>query len=99
MATNERTVMRRVIWKFQLHIMERQQVFMPVPATPLCVQMQGERPCLWVEVDPNNPMGNVELTIVGTGQVVPEGSRYVNTFLMNDGVLVFHVYEVRHGQG
>lgn len=86
----------KTIWKFPLLLTDRQTVEMPLPATLLTVQLQGqsqhEAPQLWAEVDPEGEKVRIEVAMIGTGHPLPEGMRYVST--IQYGSLVFHFYEV-----
>lgn len=86
----------KTIWKFPLQVQDVQVVQMPLPAQVLCVQPQGDGVCLWAEVDPNGERVNIEIAIIGTGHPIPDEAhkRYVNTFQMHGGTLVFHAFEV-----
>ena len=87
----------RTIWKFGLRVDDLQTVVMPAGAQVLCVQAQNDAPQLWALVDPSEPTRNVQLRTIGTGQpLVGEGTpgRYVGTYQMHRGALVFHVFEV-----
>lgn len=87
----------KTIWKFPLKVADVQQVEMPLPATVLTVQPQGMDVCAWAEVDPKGVKAKVSIAIVGTGHPMPEGRlRYINTFQLSGGALVFHAYEIIH---
>jgi hypothetical protein len=83
------------IWKWPLYP-GRTELSMPIDAQLLTVQMQGDTPCLWALVDDHLPKVSRAFEIYGTGQRVPENhGQYVATFQMNDGALVFHVFETK----
>jgi hypothetical protein len=84
------------IWKFPLTITDVQQVLMPHGAIILTCQTQGEAPVLWAIVDPDRPEANREIHMFGTGHPIPPnggGRRYIGTFQIAGGSLVFHVFE------
>lgn len=84
------------IWKYDLTLIDVQGVKMPFGAELLCVQMQGSAPCLWARVDPNPDMKIEVRQIVthGTGQHVPKTTgKYLGTYQLHGGTLVFHVFE------
>ena len=59
----------------------------------LHVDMQGDAPVLWVEVDPDSEKAwDITLTWFGTGHEIPGNALYVGT--VQDGAFVFHLYEV-----
>lgn len=65
-----------------------------VGAKILCVQMQGDTPCVWAEVDDDDPaFERRSFVFYGTGQSMPRHpGMYVGTIQMHDGALVFHLY-------
>lgn len=82
----------KTIWKFPLKITDRQKVKMPLPAQVLTVQIQAQEACLWAEVDPEGEKVLVEIAVIGTGNRLPDGMRYIST--IQEGALVWHFYEV-----
>jgi hypothetical protein len=69
---------------------------MPKGARVICVQVQREVPCLWASVNPDEKMTEARhFRIVGTGHDYEAGamSRYVGTFQLEGGALVFHLFE------
>jgi hypothetical protein len=85
----------RTIWKFPLVVTDKQVVEMPRGAKILCVQMQGEKPCIWALVDPKTPRSiGRRFSIYGTGHPIQGGpGKFIGTFQMNGGSLVFHLFE------
>lgn len=85
----------KTVWKFTMAVTDRQVLNMPAGAQLLDVQMQGDDPCLWALVDPEADRLPRQFRIAGTGHKLPaDPGRYVATFQMNHGALVFHVFEV-----
>ena len=83
------------IWKWPLQITDRQAQMMPAGAEVLTVQMQGHQPQLWALVDPEKPRGLRHFQAVATGEPFDdEGMKYVATFQINGGSLVFHLFEL-----
>ena len=70
-------------------------ISMPVGAQVLSVQMQHGEAQLWALVDPKSPERLRKFRVVGTGHPI-EGDPgvFIDTFQMNQGDLVFHVFEV-----
>lgn len=67
---------------------------MPQGAETLCVQMQGTQPCIWAKVDDAKPMENRMFHVRGTGHLLQENEgKYIGTFQMLGGSLIFHVFE------
>ena len=83
----------KTIWKYKLDNIGG--VEMPKGAEVLCVQVQDNEPCLWALVDPNAAKEIRHFLVVGTGHVIEKQYiKYVSTFQMHSGILVFHVFEV-----
>lgn len=89
--------MKKTIWKFPLQVADRQSIKMPIGAEILTVQTQNEEPCLWALVDPKAETESRYIEIFGTGHKVcydmGVSRKYISTFQMGDGRLVFHVFE------
>jgi hypothetical protein len=85
------------IWKFPLTVTGEQDIQIPFNAIILDVQMQQGVPCLWAVCN----IGNMEVTkrifIFGTGHRIDfeKVGKYIGTFQMEEGMLVFHVFEER----
>lgn len=86
--------MAKTIWKFPLDIEDRVRIPLPAGAQLLSVQMQGETPCLWALVDPAAEKEMRYIDVYGTGHEMPDKpGRYISTFQMMGGRLVFHAFE------
>lgn len=86
----------KTIWKFELEVTDKQAKWMPNGAEILCVQMQGRKPCLWALVETDNNETERTILIYGTGNPISESYfalKYIDTFQMHDGGLVWHVFE------
>lgn len=87
----------KVVWKFPLALADRQLINMPTGAKLLTVQMQDVDICLWALVDPDAAPVQRAITVAGTGHtMLGETGKYVATFQMAHGELVFHVFD--HGE-
>jgi len=86
----------RAVFKYPLPVLDDYvRVDMPRGAELLCVQMQHGTPCVWALVDPTVALMTRVLRIAGTGHPIERDvGRYVGTFQMHGGALVFHVFEV-----
>lgn len=86
------------VYKFPIHTTDEQTIDMPQGAKVLCAKLQGDTLCLWALVSPRAPRERRTFLVRGTGHPidVAEGYdvQYVDTFMMYDGGLVFHVFEV-----
>jgi len=88
--------MSKSIWKFPLETTDIQQIEMPVDAEILTVQTQNGKPNIWALVSTDAPKRKVSFEIFGTGHPVPENAnrRYVGTYQLSGGALVFHCFEL-----
>jgi hypothetical protein len=86
----------KTIWKYELAILDEQDISAPADWEPLSVQLQRGVPCLWAAVDSDKPVIQHRLWIHGTGHKMSEMDRlFVGTFQMPDLGLVFHVFVFR----
>jgi hypothetical protein len=86
----------KTIVKYELLPNRLQAVPIPFGGQILTVQTKGDNtPLLWVLVDPDMPPQDRQLGIYTTNTAVPdEPGRYINTFLIYDGMLEFHLFEM-----
>lgn len=84
------------IFKYQLKTTDIQQIDMPVDAEILCIQTQNETPCIWAKVNPDNNIAKRTFEIFGTGHNIPSAynRKYVGTYQLRNGDLVFHCFEL-----
>ena len=89
--------MDKTIWKFELETKHTQILKMPVGAEILTVQTKFDKPCLWALVDPNAEKEDrfIEIFLTGHPVVYNMGvdRKYISTYLLKGGSLVFHVFE------
>lgn len=84
----------KTIWKYKIDVTDRQMIEMPCGAELLSVGVQDGHPVLWALVNPTHYQPYRVLRIYGTGHPVDdEPKRFVGTFMLHDGALVFHVFE------
>jgi len=82
-----------IVYKYQLQVTDKQTVIMPSDRKILSVQVQGGIPCLWAMVDPDSEDETVGIITIGTGHPAPDGvDEFIDTYQLNDGALVFHVF-------
>jgi hypothetical protein len=84
------------IYKYPLALTDTQFVELPLGAEILTAQMQGDQLCLWAMVNtlPEAIKKNRRIEIIGTGNPVPTGDlKYISTFQMMGGGLIFHAFE------
>lgn len=94
--------MRRV-YKYGFPIADRVRLSMPRGAEIVHVAAQGhpafspngEAAFVWALVDPEAITEERRFRLAGTGHDLPdEGLEHVGSFLMQEGLLVFHLFEV-----
>jgi len=89
--------LKRVIWKFEVPAEGQFTVELPTPFHILTVQMQDDKPQMWVSVNGDRSATRLKPTfvVIPTGRVydMPEDGRldYVGTFQPAPG-LVFHLF-------
>ncbi len=85
------------IYKYELKIVDQQEIRIPFGGEILCAQMQGPVLCIWVLVDPGNSPKSRAFEIFGTGHPMedplPYKREYISTFQLQGGALVFHLFE------
>lgn len=85
----------KTVYKYRLDMAFPHQVIsMDEGAQMLTVQIQDGIPHLWALVDPTRPHVIRTVSIIGTGQPMPDDGVYISTFQMHGGALVFHAFEV-----
>ena len=84
-----------VIWKYPLLVVSQQRIMMPAQAQILSAQIQQGKPMLWVLVNPRNEKVERIVSVYGTGHVHDRDSfgTFIDTFQMQNGELIFHVFE------
>jgi hypothetical protein len=81
------------VYKYALPVSDWTMVVMPEDAVPLCVQVQGGKPYIWARVTIGFPPVVHHFRIAGTGHDLGSNiGRYIGTFQLDDGALVFHVF-------
>lgn len=85
----------KMIHKFKVSLSEEFVINMP-GAVVLCVQMQRGAPHLWALVDPQLHPEPRKFRLYGTGHSIDKEDqfdRYVGTFQLEGGALVFHLFQ------
>lgn len=81
------------IYKYPLVVTDEQTIMLPEGAKVLTLEEQYGEPMLWALVDPDAKKEGRLVRIYGTGHEVDRSDlRYVSTFQMHGGALVFHVF-------
>jgi hypothetical protein len=88
----------RTVWKYEVPIQgpqARVTLVMPRHASILHMQLQYNRPCLWVDVWKENPLEERHFEWVGTGNEAPRNAQYIGTALLYSESLVLHLFELK----
>lgn len=90
------------IYKYAISIDDIQTIQLPKDSVILTVQNQFERPFVWVLHDLEKEREEFILEIFGTGHPIEpinldkyNGRRYIGTFQMGGGSLIWHVFQLR----
>lgn len=88
--------MTQRIFKYPISVTDSQAVDMPEGAQILTIQVQRNQLCIWALVDDDVPPVPREIHMRGTGHDCNgvERLRYISTFQMMEGSLVFHAFEL-----
>lgn len=83
------------VWKFPIPIADEFSLTMPRDAELLFVATQKETGCLWARVITDDRVSLVERRFLlrGTGHPVDLDAKYVGSFILLGGDLVFHLFE------
>ena len=86
----------RTIYKYPLLFHSKQTITTNPNPKILCVQIQNNRPFIWVEVDAMNDGAHMfTIEIFGTGHEMPEAKRkYIGTYQLHGGTEIYHVYKL-----
>ena len=85
----------RKIWKYRLEVKNQIELEIPKDALILTVQVQGDVPCMWAMVNPANDTEIRTFRIIGTGHSIADGAlNYIDTFQLQGGAFIGHLFEV-----
>jgi hypothetical protein len=86
----------KTIFKYKIETTDEQTISMPQGAEILTVQIQNGDPHIWVLVDMTQDDVIRTIEVFGTGNPIRDPNaprRYVGTYQLRDGRLIFHVFE------
>lgn len=85
----------KTIYKYELDVRSQLTIKLPDRAQVLSVQTQKNVPYIWALGDPNDPDKDRKFSVFGTGNPVCDANklRFVGTFQLDGGDLVFHLFE------
>ena len=82
-----------VVYKYPLAWSDEASVMMPRGARVLAAQPQGSELFVWALVRPGLPLVERRFRIAGTGHPIEGVVEHISTIQMQEGALVFHVFE------
>lgn len=89
--------MTDTVWKFELKLTDEQTIVVTEDARILSAQMQFDKLCVWVRLNPQTPQQQRRIFVHGTGHDVSHyAGRHLGTVQIGNGTLVFHVFEEAH---
>lgn len=81
------------IWKFELEVEDTQWIELPRGAKVLSVGVQNGTPCLWAQVETDEPKDSVLIITHGTGHPMKSANmKFLGTYQLNQGLFVGHVF-------
>ena len=83
------------IFKYELSVIDRQHISLPYGAKVLSLQVQRNKPYIWVLVNPHSTFFTKHTFItVGTGhEALIDDTEFLGTYQLSEGALVFHVFK------
>jgi len=86
--------MGKTIFKYGAELADDFTIGLPEDAQILTVQIQHGKPFIWALVDLENRVCDRRFRLIGTGHPANgETLSYINTFQLNNGSLVFHLFD------
>lgn len=83
----------RTIHKYPIEIAGFQTLEVPQVRRVLTVQIQNDKPCIWMEVETETPHTELKVYVFGTGHPMPPiDLHYIGTIQVCKGRGVFHVF-------
>lgn len=87
--------MKQVVWKKQLDAYT-DTIDVPQGSKILCLKVQYGVPTVWFLANPEAPSVTIKYKILGTGHQIEDqnlnGLTYLDSFLIAEDTLVFHVF-------
>lgn len=86
------------VFKYPVPITDTFSIAIPQSGQILDVQVQQGTPVMWALVNPDAPKMERQFRLLGTGHPIEAEERYqfehIATFQLDEGTLVFHLFEV-----
>ncbi len=85
----------KTIWKYEIEVNDQINLDMPGGSKILDIQNQDGKIYMWAIVNTKNNIEKRSFLIYGTGHKIDvrENLKYIGTFQVRDGSLVFHLFE------
>ena len=87
----------QTIYKYSIPINDFFNIELPASAKILTVQIQNNTPCIWALTSTDESTVNRQFMLRGTGHPIADDDverfKYVGTFQLHDGQIVFHLFE------
>jgi len=88
----------KTIYKYEIPVDDNIRLELPKGAEILSVQEQYGKPCIWAIVDPEKEVEGRLFELLGTGHNIKASEiinrKYIGTFQLYNGALVFHLFEL-----
>lgn len=85
------------IYKYELEVIDIQEVELPEDCKILSVQVQRGKVYLWALINIVRPLSKRTFRMYGTGHRIEfdvvDKLNYISTFQLQNGLFVFHVFE------
>jgi hypothetical protein len=78
------------IWKFPISVARSMEASLSADARVLHVAMQGDQPCVWIQLNDDAPKERFAFKVFSTGVGISDGWNHCGTWL--DGSFVWHLY-------
>lgn len=87
------------VYKYEIPMGDLFSVPMPAGAQILKFAKQHDALCIWAIVDTAAELETRVFRLAGTGHEIDNASSlsYIDTVLLSDGALVFHLFEILRG--
>ena len=85
----------KTIWKYPFEIKDYIEIEMPGAPFFIHAGYQGNAPCMWFAVHPNNPKEVVKFRIFGTGHQIEHPGALMHLATIQDPLLplVWHIFK------
>ncbi|MGD9209606.1 MAG: hypothetical protein PVI90_02470 [Desulfobacteraceae bacterium] len=95
------------IYKYKIEITDEFTLFVPGESKILKLDVQNNKPVLWILVDPDSPQKIRHFKGFGTGHPIQHKNIlsmehhlvYIDTVMMEGGFFVYHLFEKRFNNG